>query len=127
MIVTVDQGSPVPPYEQLREQLTTMIRAKVLAPGAQLPPIRQLAGDLALAAGTVARAYRELEAEGLVASRGRHGTVVVDDPPTLSGRGRQVELAAAAAAFATRVRHLGIETAEALTAIERALAPPRST
>ena len=121
MIVTVEQGSPVPPYEQLREQLTTMIRSRVLVPGAQLPPIRQLAGDLALAAGTVARAYRELEADGLVESRGRHGTVVADTAPVLGAHDRRAELENAAAAFATRVRHLGIDVADALGAVERAL------
>ena len=47
-------------------------------PGTRLPSIRQLAGDLGLAGGTVARAYRELEQEGVVATRGRHGTVVAE-------------------------------------------------
>jgi DNA-binding transcriptional regulator YhcF (GntR family) len=121
VIVTVEQGSPVPPYEQLREQLTTMIRSRVLAPGSQLPPIRQLAGDLALATGTVARAYRELEADGLVESRGRHGTVVTDSVPALGAHDRRAELEAAAEAFATRVRHLGVGADEAVASIERAL------
>ena len=44
--------------------------------GTRLPAVRQLAADLGLAVNTVARAYRELEAAGLVETRGRHGTVV---------------------------------------------------
>ena len=78
MILRVDSSSPVPPYEQIRAQVGAMVDAGVLAPGARLPSIRQLAGDLGLAGGTVARAYRELEQEGVVATRGRHGTVVAE-------------------------------------------------
>ena len=78
VILRVDSSSPVPPYEQIRAQVGAMVDAGVLAPGARLPSIRQLAGDLGLAGGTVARAYRELEQEGVVATRGRHGTVVAE-------------------------------------------------
>ena len=60
-VVTTD---PTPPYEQLRRQLTELISSGVLAPGDRLPPLRQLAADLGLAVGTVARSYRELEAAG---------------------------------------------------------------
>lgn len=55
----------MPPYEQIRGQLATMIASGVLRPGDQLPSIRQLAADLGLAANTVARSYRELVAAGL--------------------------------------------------------------
>ena len=83
VIVEVDTTNPTPPYEQIRGQVATMIAAGTLAPGAQLPPIRQLAADLGLAANTVARAYRELESAGLVASRVRHGTTVTTTRPEL--------------------------------------------
>lgn len=74
--LSVDPGSPVPVFEQVRSQLAALIEAGSLAPGERLPAIRQLAADLGLAAGTVARVYRELEQAGLVASRVRSGTVV---------------------------------------------------
>ncbi len=74
--LSVDPGSPVPVFEQVRAQLASLIEAGSLAPGERLPAIRQLAADLGLAAGTVARVYRELEQAGLVASRVRSGTVV---------------------------------------------------
>lgn len=57
--VRVNTASPVPPYEQIRAQLATLIFSGRLPEGERLPTIRQLASDLALAAGTVARAYRE--------------------------------------------------------------------
>ena len=49
MILSVDLDSPVPPYEQIRAQLTMMAASGVLPPGSRLPTIRQLAADLALA------------------------------------------------------------------------------
>jgi DNA-binding transcriptional regulator YhcF (GntR family) len=68
--------SPVPPYEQLREQIAGLIATGRLQAGQRLPPVRQVAADLGLAGGTVARAYRELAQAGLVEGGGRHGTVV---------------------------------------------------
>ena len=76
MILEVDPASAVPPYEQVRQGVTALVLGGALQPGARLPSIRQLADDLGLAGGTVARAYRELEADGIVTTRGRHGTVV---------------------------------------------------
>src|SRR5258706_4913612 len=74
--LTVDAGSPVPPYEQVRTQIAAQARAGELAAGTRLPTVRQLAGELGLAVNTVARAYRELEQAKLVETRGRHGTFV---------------------------------------------------
>jgi GntR family transcriptional regulator len=74
VILRVDPGSAVPPYEQIRTQVATMAATGVLPVGTRLPPIRQLARDLGLAGGTVARAYRELEAAGVIVTRGRHGS-----------------------------------------------------
>ena len=76
MILELDADSTVPPYEQLRQQVTALVLAGGLAPGDRLPSIRQLANDLALAGGTVARAYRELEADSVVTTHGRNGTVI---------------------------------------------------
>ena len=93
MIVSVDLDSPLPPYEQIRAQITTMAASGVLPPGSRLPAIRQLAADLGLATGTVARAYRELEAAGVIITRGRHGTHRRPSPhssgPTSCTRPRQ--------------------------------------
>jgi DNA-binding transcriptional regulator YhcF (GntR family) len=122
VIVHIDASSPVPPYEQLRAQIATLVGSGVLKPGDQLPTIRQLAGDLGLAAGTVARAYSELDAAGVLDSRGRRGTFVTSPgvgPVRLSAAERSRRLAAAADAFATAVRQLG---ADPKVAIEQAMA-----
>ncbi len=75
--ISVNHASPVPPYEQLRAQLADLIAVGRLGQGARLPSVRQLASDLGLANNTVVRAYRELEAAGLVRSRRGSGTQVI--------------------------------------------------
>lgn len=81
MIVAVDLASKLPPYAQIRQAVLAAVAGGALVAGDRLPPIRQLAGDLGLAPNTVARAYRELEVDGVVASSGRRGTVVLAAPP----------------------------------------------
>ena len=78
--ILVDLGSPTPPYEQIRLQISALIAAGGLTAGTRLPAVRSLAADLGLAAGTVARAYKELEQSGLIETRRRNGTVVVGLP-----------------------------------------------
>lgn len=75
-MITVDDSNPTPPFEQIRSQLSAQIMIGVLADGDRLPSVRQLAGDLGLAPGTVARAYATLEADGLIESRRGAGTRV---------------------------------------------------
>lgn len=75
-MITVNAEDPAGPSEQIRVQFTALIRSGVLTAEAQLPPVRQLAGDLRVAAGTVAKAYRELEAQGLVRTGRAAGTRV---------------------------------------------------
>ena len=124
MIVEIDDRSPLPPYEQLRQQVTSMITAGTLQPGLRLPPIRQLAADLDLAPGTVARAYRELETDGLVVAGGRRGTHVAsrdDWARTLGSDEAQSRLQQAAERYATLARQLGVSTKQALTTVQEAL------
>jgi DNA-binding transcriptional regulator YhcF (GntR family) len=109
VILRIDASAPTPPYAQLREQLTTMIRTGVLAEGHRLPPIRQLANDLGLAPNTVARAYRELEAAGLLQTRGRHGTEVAARPPTETDPADGIEPLAASLALEAHQRGVGLD------------------
>lgn len=101
-------------FDQLRVQILGLIRAGELAPGARLPTVRELAGEVNLAVNTVARAYRELEAAGVLETRGRFGTFVARSDPA------DVAMAAAANAFASAARALGIGKAEALSYLETA-------
>lgn len=121
-ILVVETKDPTPPYEQLRRQFVALISAGVLAPGERLPPVRQLAGDLGVAAGTVARAYRELEAAGLVhAKRGggtRVSTELVRTPPGDLERLLQEH----ATAYIQHALQLGVARHAAVEAVRRAAA-----
>ncbi|MCP8999262.1 GntR family transcriptional regulator [Pseudarthrobacter sp. RMG13] len=71
-----NQSSTVALFEQLRLQVIRLADSGGLPPGTKLPAVRTLAGLLDVAPHTVARAYKELEAAGVVATKGRNGTVV---------------------------------------------------
>lgn len=118
-MMTIDQDSAVPPYQQICEQIAARIETGELAVGARLASVRGLAAELGLAPGTVAKAYTELEAAGLVEGMGRAGTRVA-----AGGDGTRALAAAAAADFAARVHRLGLGTDELLhivrTSIEQA-------
>lgn len=116
MLVTVSSDSAEPPYEQIRTQVRDAVRAGELVPGAKLPPVRRLAHELGLAVNTVARAYRELETDGIVETRGRNGTVVAPQGNATAQAGQS-----AATAYVQTVRRLGIPDAEARALIDAAL------
>jgi len=78
--ITVDLRSATPPYEQIRSQISSLVAVGALPPESRLPTVRSLAADLGIAAGTVARAYKELEAAGVVESRRRGGTFIASVP-----------------------------------------------
>lgn len=122
MILEVDSGAALPPYEQLRQQITAHVIGGGLAPGDRLPSIRQLANDLGLAVGTVGRAYRELESDGVVTTRGRHGTVV-EGPPR--GLAPSPDLIAAARSYAGHAAKTGASLEDALTAVRVAFSAGR--
>jgi DNA-binding transcriptional regulator YhcF (GntR family) len=117
--ISIDNTSPVPPFEQLRGQVAENIRSGRFQPGARLPTVRQLAGDLGIAPNTVARAYKALEDEKLVQARGRHGTRVVDSSDLPKTR-RADLLAEAAKRYVSEARRLGADIDEALEAARRA-------
>ncbi|WP_157155025.1 GntR family transcriptional regulator [Diaminobutyricimonas sp. LJ205] len=116
MIISIDAKSATPPFEQLRLQVIEQVRAGTLAAGTRLPTVRRLAEDLGIAANTVARAYRELEADGVIETRGRNGSFV-------SAHGDETERAAQLAArdYAARIRHLGVSPDAAIALVTAAL------
>jgi DNA-binding transcriptional MocR family regulator len=151
-MISFDPDSPVPPYEQIRAQVAELVRTGRMPAGERLPTVRRLAADLGLAANTVARAYRELERDGLVATRGRNGTVVASAAAgsaevspsgagagagtgtgTGAGGGAGGAAAAhdAAAAYARTARRLGLSEDRAVALVRAALAvaatPPPPT
>lgn len=90
--IKIDPNSAVPPFEQLREAVIARIASGDLAPGSKLPPVRSLAAELGLAANTVARSYKELEAAGFVQTQGRNGTIVAPSLDDADRHRRALEL-----------------------------------
>ncbi len=114
-MITIETSSPVPPFEQVRSQLADLIRSGQLGGGHRLPSIRQLAGDLRIAPGTVVRAYSALESDGLIEMSKTAGTRVRD------GHRLDDDLQRAAAQFITAARRHGdITLSDALGAVRAA-------
>src|SRR6476646_8508521 len=116
LAMRIDPASAIPPFEQVRSQFAAQIADGTLVVGARLPTVRRLADELGLAVNTVARAYRELEAAGLVETRGRAGTVV-------SSAGNRVaeRLRDAAGQFAKVAHELGVPVEHAVDVVRAAL------
>jgi GntR family transcriptional regulator len=114
--VTLDMLAATPPYEQVRTQLAGHIRTGTLRPGDKLPVVRALAADLGVATNTIARAYRELEAGGLVTTRRRVGTIV-QAAPSPAGPALQQQ----ALDFVREVRNAGMSDEEVVDLVRGAL------
>ena len=84
--------SGVPIYVQLREQLLGAISAGVLAPGDQMPTMRQVAVALKVDLNTVRHAYDELERAGAIRLERGRGSFVADAPPTIDADARAAQL-----------------------------------
>lgn len=117
MNIAVDPASSVPPYEQLRAQIASQVASGALPAGTRLATVRQMAADLGLAANTVARAYRELETDGVIETHGRRGTFVRSTRPPSPA------LAELVADFVSQARGLGLTCPEAVKAVEEQWSP----
>ena len=116
MNITIDHDSSTPPYEQLRRGIIDHVRSGELVAGTKIPTVRRLADDLGIAPNTVARAYRELEQESVLETRGRQGSFIASSgDPTRDHAGR------AATEYVNAIRKLGLDDAEARTFLDAAL------
>ncbi len=76
MKLKIDPDSSVPIYVQIEDSIHSFIAAGQLQPGEQLPTIRELAADIRVNLNTVARAYFELDREGVISTQRGKGTFV---------------------------------------------------
>jgi DNA-binding transcriptional regulator YhcF (GntR family) len=102
-----------PPFEKVRRQIAEGAATGALAAGHKLPTVRQLATDLGLAANTVAKAYKALEANGIIETHGRRGTFIT------SRRLDDAAADAAAETFAVIARRQGLSRDEAIRLVEK--------
>ncbi len=99
----------VPIYRQIINQVRLLVASGRLRPGDELPPIRALAQDLLVNPNTVARAYRDLEAMGIVDTRRGAGTCVSNRASPLAEAERTRILTERIDALLAEARHLGCE------------------
>ncbi|MEX5234250.1 GntR family transcriptional regulator [Kocuria arenosa] len=117
--LSLDAGDARPPSEQLRHRVQAGRADGTLPPGTRLPPVRRLAEALGLAPGTVAKAYRELEAAGVIETRGRQGSFV-------RAADRTEDLAVQAARrYAHEIADLGLSAEQALELVAAQLGRSR--
>ncbi|MGN6688816.1 MAG: GntR family transcriptional regulator [Actinomycetales bacterium] len=106
---------PTPVSEQLRRQVVEAVAEGRARPGDRLPTVRGLAARLALAPGTVAKAYRALEADGVVVTATRAGTVIAD-----TSSGVRYRLAAAVSDVVAAARAAELSESELLDEVRAA-------
>ncbi|MGQ0613885.1 MAG: GntR family transcriptional regulator [Planctomycetaceae bacterium] len=108
MHLRVDPASDTPPSRQIVEALLDAIAAATLASGARLPSVRALAAEALVNPNTVSKAYREMEALGVVESRSGLGVFVTPRGPGIAKgarRRRTLDAFRRAACEATRAGH----------------------
>lgn len=117
----IDPRSPTPLYAQIAARLRVAIASGELNPGDGLPSVRQLAARLRINPATVVQAYRELEVDGLVATRQGAGSVVQDVASDRKSREREQEARRLVREMLANASSLGISSADLRAAIEREL------
>ncbi len=100
-----NDGMPI--YKQIISQVKHMLGAGRLCPGDEMPSVRGLARQLLVNPNTVSRAYRDLEAMGLLVSRQGSGTFVTDSGSPLTGRERMRLITERADALLVEAQQLG--------------------
>ena len=122
ILLKPNPSSGVPIYLQLMEQVKHAIETGALKPGEQLPSIRPLAEELVMNPNTVAKAYRELEHEGVIELRQGAGAFVSRKGRTLEDAERLKAAKALVAQGVQRLRQRGITDEEIRRLIEAELA-----
>ena len=113
--ITTSEGIPI--YLQIANQVKHLLASGRLAPGDEIPPIRVLAKQLLINPNTVARAYLELEREGVVQKRHGSGTYISDAGSPLGRKERLKILSGRIDALLAEARNLRIEPAELMREI----------
>jgi GntR family transcriptional regulator len=117
--IHISASDGVPIYLQIVNQVKYLVAAGSLEPGEELPPIRILAERLRINPNTVARAYRELEADGLVEKRRTAGTFVSDGGSRLARPARMKIVTERVDALLAEARQLGITVDEVVELARR--------
>ncbi|MFZ5596557.1 MAG: GntR family transcriptional regulator [Bacillota bacterium] len=119
MWLRVDPGRGVPIYLHVKDQIKNSVAGGVLAPGEQLPSVRDLALQLSINPNTISKAYQELEHEGVVYTLRGRGTFVAEPASTLSDLERSRRLDEAVEKLFLEAYHLRCKPEEILAAVRK--------
>jgi len=109
MQIRISLKDGVPIYLQIANQVKYLVASGRLSPGEQLPPVRTLAEDLVINPNTVARAYRELEREGILVTRRGAGVYVSDAGSPLAKREQKKILSERVDMLLAEAEHLNVD------------------
>ena len=119
MQLHISTGDGVPIYLQIANQVKHLVASGRLVPGDEIPPIRVLAHELLVNPNTIARAYLELERDGVVVKRHGSGTYISDGGSPLARKERLKILAQRVDALLTEARHLEVAPEDLLKLIHQ--------
>jgi GntR family transcriptional regulator len=119
MAFDINTSSRLPIYQQLAQQIREAIARGELRPDAGLPSVRQLSRELVVNPNTVARAYTELEREGLLVSQAGRGVFVAAPRHELTRPARARRLTLLLDRWLTEAVHLGYSADEVLALVGR--------
>ncbi len=117
-LFAVDPSRGEPLFQQLVDAVKRAVATGAMKAGDRLPSVRELAQDLVINPNTIAKAFRELESEGVTVSRKGTGTFVAERRPTLSKEERRRRLLEALEGSLTAAVHWGTSRAEAKRVFE---------
>ncbi len=121
MLMRVNPSSGLPLYLQIQAQVKNAVAAGALKPGDALPSVRKLAADLGINPNTVARAYLDLDRDGVIKAVPGGGTFVSDGQPGLLKAERIRRLRPVARQVAVEGRQLRLSPAEIVELVEEEL------
>jgi GntR family transcriptional regulator len=114
-----DTTSRTPIYRQLIEQVRSAVARGKVEPGERLPSVRQLSRDLVVNPNTIARAYTELEREGMLITQQGRGVFIAEPRSDLTKRARQKQLEERLDQLITDAVHLGFTAEEFLALLNK--------
>lgn len=110
MQIRIDNASGRPVYQQIMDQVKRDIALGRLTKDEKLPTVRQLAGRLAINPNTIAKAYRQLEQEGIIVTKPGAGAFVANLDSNLSGTVRKRIICEELERIAVEAFHMQIDT-----------------
>jgi len=121
MLNSINPKSAVPIYVQVMDQIRRQVAAGVLAPGDQLPSVREMASQLLINPNTAARVYRDLERDGLLETRRGQGTYIASNASSLAEPERKRIVSGRLKEIVEEARGLGISDEAILRLCREAL------